>query len=676
MPINGCKILGENPLPVFRDINAHKKITGDGTLSAAEEYRLGENTGFRVLPYRMQDNYHRRKSAILLKTAGIENDKLAAIFLPEQGGRLYSLLNKVSGTEILYKNPVFQPANLAIRNAWFSGGIEWNCAQYGHSVLTCSPVFFSRVQAPDGEEFLRMYEFDRMKRLYLQIDFHLPDGATQLSATITVYNRDNTAQSMYWWTNIAIPSSEKLRVFSGTEDVIYLHPESISNSTKLIRVGKVKLPALPTLPGRDATYPENFSYANEYFFQNPEQEDACWSAAAYGDGRIMFEASTLPLRFRKMFCWGNHQGGRRWCSYLAAEHEGDYVEMQAGLAPTQLHSIDIPANTQWSYTQAFGELHADGISRAYDDDYHNARLFVEQEVRNTLTVQRLQKLHEEYMQKAALPATEIISSGAGWGALEQVRAGRVGEQAAPASLSFPVSTIGDAELPWYKLLKSGYIPESPASSTPPGWMTDAKFRALLETSLTKKEGNHYLSRLHLGVMLYELGERAEGVRLWKESVEMNPSPIALRNLAYDARVKGDMSSAVSYMKRAIDPDNAVDKAFSEEYMDLLLTAKKYQEVWEYYQNLPPEKRAEDRISVLAGLAAVRLNEYTFVEALLKRDLACVREGDNSLTDIFFLWQTQKTMKEKHTEENEAAAYVCQNIMPPGNIDFRMFVKEP
>ena len=42
-------------------------------------------------------------------------------------------------------NPVFQPGNLAIRNAWFSGGVEWNMGIRGHSVYTCSPVFAARV---------------------------------------------------------------------------------------------------------------------------------------------------------------------------------------------------------------------------------------------------------------------------------------------------------------------------------------------------------------------------------------------------------------------------------------------------------------------------------------------------------------------------------------------------
>ena len=37
--------------------------------------------------------------------------------MPELGGRLYSLVHKPLGRELLARNPVFQPANLALRNA-------------------------------------------------------------------------------------------------------------------------------------------------------------------------------------------------------------------------------------------------------------------------------------------------------------------------------------------------------------------------------------------------------------------------------------------------------------------------------------------------------------------------------------------------------------------------------
>lgn len=674
LKLSGTKVTGDNPLPVFRDIEADKPSRGDGTLLPEQEKLLGVNTGFRVLPYRMLDKYDRKKHEIELKTAVLENDRLLAVFLPEQGGRLWSLKNKETGKEILYKNPVYQPANLGIRNAWFSGGVEWNCGQYGHVVYSNSPVFFARITAPDGEEFLRMYEFERMKRLFIQIDFHLPDGAEAIYAHVNVFNQDDREQSMYWWSNIAIQATEKLRVFSDTQDVIYLDPDSISDNVNPVRVfGRTKLPFLPTLPQKDSSYPSNATYSNEFFFQNAEDADACWSAAAYEDGRLFYEASTLPLRFRKMFCWGSHGGGRRWCEYLANKEEGNYVELQAGLAPTQLNGIYIPAHTKWSFTQAIGETSAADPVAPYAEEYESAQKYVKGAVRKAMPVERLKSLDEDFRKKAVLPTEEILSHGAGWGALEERRGGEI-----PASMYFPASTLGPEQAPWLSLLDKGWMDRTDIHTAPPGWMVDERFLPLLEDSLNKEEGDHYLSRLHLGVMLYELGRREEGVEQWKQSLKLEPSPFAFRNLAYDARQKGNLDQAVEWMEEAVRLEAySIDRAFSEELMDLLLVSGRYEQAWEFYCGLPETFRSQDRLSVQAGVAAVELPDpdFAFVETLFTRDLACIREGDNTLTDLYRRYKVRSLLAEVEGSmtEEEANSYVDKNCEPPYWIDFRMVV---
>lgn len=80
------------------------------------------------------------------------------------------------------------PANLANRNAWFSGGVEWILGHYGHSHLTCEPVHFAKCLDDNGEEFLRLFEYERLKKLYYQIDFHLPEGKDYLMTFTKIIN--------------------------------------------------------------------------------------------------------------------------------------------------------------------------------------------------------------------------------------------------------------------------------------------------------------------------------------------------------------------------------------------------------------------------------------------------------------------------------------------------------
>lgn len=163
--IQGVLLEGENPLPFFRAREHNLSPTVIEPFPDNKKELLGYEAAFRVLPYRMQDRYSRRRHPICLKQIILENDLIEAVFLPEFGGRLYSLRDKKTGKNILYRNSVFQPANLAIRNAWFSGGIEWNIGQIGHTFTTCSPVYVARVKDEKEGDFLRIYEFERCKKV-------------------------------------------------------------------------------------------------------------------------------------------------------------------------------------------------------------------------------------------------------------------------------------------------------------------------------------------------------------------------------------------------------------------------------------------------------------------------------------------------------------------------------
>src|SRR5215212_1308530 len=103
-----------NPLPVLtaaRAADAPVKTHENVPESAREYLGYGCDTG--VLPYRLQDQYSRTRTPRDFKVAVLENEILRATFLLDFGGRLHSLIHKTTGRNLLYTNPVFQPANLA-----------------------------------------------------------------------------------------------------------------------------------------------------------------------------------------------------------------------------------------------------------------------------------------------------------------------------------------------------------------------------------------------------------------------------------------------------------------------------------------------------------------------------------------------------------------------------------
>ena len=152
-----------NPLPpLFGPGDAHQ-VSEPG--DADEEMLAGVGYGrvASVLPYLLQDGYGRTLTETEHEVAVLENEVLRATFLLGAGGRLASLVHRPSDRELLFRNPAFQPANLALRDAWVSGGVEWNIATIGHSPLTCEPLHAVRAQHTDGSPVLRMYEYERLR---------------------------------------------------------------------------------------------------------------------------------------------------------------------------------------------------------------------------------------------------------------------------------------------------------------------------------------------------------------------------------------------------------------------------------------------------------------------------------------------------------------------------------
>lgn len=202
----------ENPLP---PLAPHDRLHRVANLDELPP-QMRENVEYGVLrnalPTLDQDGYDREPAERAFPSLVLENAHLRATILPSLGGRLYSLVHKASDQELLYRNPVFQPANLALRNAWFAGGVEWNLGSTGHWTGTCAPMHAARVEGPDGTPMLRLWEWERTRNLVTQLDFWLPEDSDQLYVGARIQNPSSEPVPAYWWSNIAVEQSPETRV--------------------------------------------------------------------------------------------------------------------------------------------------------------------------------------------------------------------------------------------------------------------------------------------------------------------------------------------------------------------------------------------------------------------------------------------------------------------------------
>jgi len=644
----------ENPLPRFRDLEEDGWVRVDPSVPEEDRRSLGWRTGYRVLPHRLQDGYNRERRPRAFASVVLENEHLCATFLPELGGRLVSLVHTPTGRQLLYRNPVFQPANLALRNAWFSGGVEWNTPHFGHHYLTCAPLFAARVRGLGGEPALRLYEWDRLKCFPWQIDFHLPPGSRFLLTRVRLRNPHDREIPMYWWTNIAVPEAPDARLlcpadsaFHGTEDGLALL-------------------GLPAPAGTDVTYPTNLRAAYEVFLRIAEGRRR-WVAVLDGAGRGLVQTSTDRLRGRKMFCWGASRGGRRWQEFLSLPGEA-YLEIQAGLARTQMESLPMPPGAEWTWTEAFGLLEADP-GRVHGPDWGTAWEAADTALEAALPRARLEAWDRELMAVTTRAPEEMLAHGAGWGALERRRVARQGRpDPVPPEWVFPEATLGADQELWRALLEEGALPERSPGEDPGQAMIQDEWRELVEDGLRAGRGDHWLSWLHLGVVRREALDLSGAREAWEESLARRPSGWALRALATLEASAGRWEEACGLWRRAWEAGPQI-APLAVEYAQALFQTEPYGALQDFLAASPAPVRAHERLRLLGVRAALKTGRLEEAGGLLDHEFATIREGEVTLTD---LWQEGRVAAADGAPMDDALRRrVRREFPPPRHLDFRM-----
>lgn len=706
MTIEGVKLGEENPLPSFSAAVQNRVLAHDGTFSKEDERLFGFQTGKKIFPYAEQDRFTRNIEELTVQTIILENDKLRAVFLPAYGARLYSLFDKKRKKDIVFKNEALIFGNLSQRNAWFSGGIEFNFGHYGHCALTCEPLFAARVENGDYS-VLRFYEYERVSGVFCQMDFHLPDGADTLDLFVRMKAAEDKDIPAYWWTNTAVRQTEGCRVMSAGDQVIFTIPRRSDAPESEPAMGAGRMPHIRTFDG-DCSYPAKINFSHEYFFQNSAEQIA-WEAVGYEDGRLFFEVSTQPLRYRKMFCWGRHTGGRNWQQFLNRPKEEEYLEVQAGIAPTQLHGAILKAGEPIEFTQCFGEMQSpDG---ALELAWKDAAALAAKAVFAAVSPQALEERHKRNLEIADKPVSGILSAASGWGALEIARLAAERSRAADTGrdraddmkrdrsadtergesddmeqgksadaergraddikrlreegkapwpgLLFPAESIGDKQRPWLELLEKGALPEH----EPPrhaDWMNADGWLRRLEDSLLHEKGAHWETFLHLGLMYRESGDGHKAEAMWKQSLQCKASAVVYRNLAQCYEQEGRREEAVSLMERALQLPGGQDVAYREEYLGLLILNGQHQKAWDYFHALDKEERS-DRCEITLCEAALALDEFSWLEAFFQKEHPAIREGEYAATDAWRKWQ-----------EKMHGSARAKELKMPSRIDFRGF----
>jgi len=601
-------LYADNRLPdIFNNgaLGVGANVRGDG-LSEKHDESLQRGYVKTILPYTLQDHYDRTKEPREFVSVTMENDYLRAVILPEIGGRVWSLYDKRHGRELLFVNPVYQPANFALRNAWVAGGIEFNIGVRGHCVFTSSTIFCDINRYADGRQTVKLYEYERIRGVVYSVELMLPDDSDSLFARVTIENTSRDDKYMYWWTNVAITEAPDIRVLTPADNYLRTDYEA---GEHLIRYRSLS----ETSVGMDATRPTRNARSRDFFYDLPDTEGR-WIVSADRDGYGLAFTSTDMLIGRKLFVWGMGNGGRNWCAFLAEENLA-YAEIQGGLSRHQFEHIPMPADTTWQWVEAYtpfeGDaalLHSDVLPVAREEVGRNLRM-------PGYVLEEADPFHGIGLE--ALKERTTVTCGSGWGHVEDILRARRGERGISKECVFTLSTSAGQQNEWLYLIENGSFPSEDVKEPPKGFMTGGDIIDMLTKAAANKKGAY--TYLQLGTALF-IGRRyKEAEAAWQESMDIEPNAWAARNIAMLKRYYNDYDGACSYILRAVGL-NAAYRPLMVDCANILTEAERYGEWVDIYDGLPLEIKQLGRIKALTAKAYIELDRIEEAEGLINEDL--------------------------------------------------------
>lgn len=420
----------------------------------------------------------------------------------------------------------------------------------------------------------------------------------------------------------------------------------------------------------DSSYSVNIPHAIDYFFDIPTEENK-WITAIDKDGYGLLQFSQDVLIGRKLFVWGQGQGGRHWNEYLATKEAGPYIEIQAGLAHTQYEHFIMEKMSTIEWVEAFTAIQGDP-AKLHDKDWSVAI----EEVNRHLLVHTNGKKAEEAL-APVFPdvyhsnCVERLCEGSGWGRLENL----VREKLQKAPISAVATDWGNGTVEtnvWEKLMQTESFDSNKPLDIPKSYINGSYWIGLLEKCLEKEDNAHFATYLQLGTALFEAGEEEKAYEMWKKSAELTPNPWALRNMAAWLIEKGlDLDAAADYSVQALEmlPDN---RHLAIDCSKILMELGQNERLIHVIESLSNDIQALGRVQLAKAMALIALDRLEEAADIINTDyiLPDVQEGEVSVSAAWIALHEKVLMRDGMSEA-EAKERVLEIYPIPYELDFRM-----
>lgn len=317
------------------------------------ETRVFQGSSGRVYPLPFYDRISRDLIMKDWLAINLENEYLQVTILPELGGRIYAMVDKINGYDVIYRNRVIKPALVGLAGPWVSGGIEFNWPQH-HRPSTYMPCSWTIEEEDDGGRIVWLSENEPMNRMKGMHGIRLSPGSSALELKARLHNRTEMTQTFLWWANVATDVSENYQSFFPEDvHVVADHAKrAVSafpfcaeryygvNYGERARSGvpEAEMPAqfVPhdNVAANDLRWYSNIPVPTSYMCLGSKHD--FFGGYDHGlDAGIVHIADHHISPGKKQWTWGNHDFGYAWDRNLTEPDENGvyrpYIEIMAGV---------------------------------------------------------------------------------------------------------------------------------------------------------------------------------------------------------------------------------------------------------------------------------------------------------------------------------------------------------
>jgi len=281
-----------------------------------------------VYPYPRLD--HNRVGPPSLRTYRaivLENRYTQLTLLPELGGRLYRWIDKVSGRNLFYENPVIKPTHWGIRGWWLAtGGMEWALPLEEHGLNEATPWHYTIERNPDHVS-VSVSDVEKHSGLVCTVTVQLDDRHSYFKVSPQITNPTSDSVRYKFWIN-GMFSLGSRQAETGLQFILPASHVMVHSSGDKTLPGPGELMSWPDFRGRDMSRASTWRKYLGVFAYPAVTADFM---GAYNHEMQLGVVRVFPhqiVRGAKLFSLGDIPAS------VWTDDDSRYFELWGGLAPT------------------------------------------------------------------------------------------------------------------------------------------------------------------------------------------------------------------------------------------------------------------------------------------------------------------------------------------------------